>query len=536
RDTARTVAGIATGVLRIEAQTTNTTGDPRGTYVIDVSQTAPIDAFTINVMQDRGRAHYDMTAVEPKGLYLPVAYYGNGSVRKRYPMLKDVHYLLVTLRTLDSEDLNNTNATWTIKSVKPVNGYQFGGTGYFKDATVVSTATEHYTYTDVDGKPQSASLKVRYLQVKVPAVAPADVKNPAAGTYPLVGGYNYFDLTSDGTDLGNSGNPSEYKSVRIKVGYDTKSILMYSWYRGTYGYSTESGGSKAMLKAAVNYSLAGTVPVEGFTKKLVAVTEGLATQMPVTHGVPAAVAATTPPDIVILGLDNRFGSDAGTVMCNYINKGGVVILLSDGYYTASLKDNVAYIASRVVSNSTATTKLTSAANGGVGAIYDGGAGSIYPFLSTGDNAPAADDPILNGPFGNLRDKQWGEDGSATGFVKGITASDPVIVYSRDTKSRNNAGTDRGVSMFRSANKGFFFVGDGGFLSQASRSVGTNAIEPFAITATGQPTTRNYGYGYAAVVYNACLFANVMYWAIDYAQFYGPNSTTKAVGDYAPWFQ
>jgi hypothetical protein len=208
--------------------------------------------------------------------------------------------------------------------------------------------------------------------------------------------------------------------------------------------------------------------------------------------------------------------------------------MSDGYYANSLKDNVATIVSSVIVGN--TTTLKSATNGLTGVTYNGGAGTIYPFLPTGDNAPAADDPILNGPFGDLRDKRWGEDASATGFVTGITASHPVIVYSRDTEARNGNGTGRGVTMLRSSNKGLFFVGDGGFISQYSRTMGTDIIEPFGIDSKKRPTTRSYGYGYGYKVYNAALFANVIYWAIDYAQFYGNNSTTRADGDYKPWFE
>jgi hypothetical protein len=563
-DLSTSATGITTGALYVEANETNTTGALRGTYFIDVKEVKPIDDFTIEVSQDVGRNIYEIVAATPAGLYLPVAYYANGTtvngsrVRKRYPLLNGVHYLDVTLRTLASDNLNSGSTSWVVKSAKKVNGYEFSDTGFFKDATKDPDKTIAYNYTDDDGKPQTASIKVRDFHVKVRAVYSPDPSNPQAGTFPLLGGYDFFDLTTEGTDLMNSGAVTGFSSVRIKVGYDLKQLTTYSWYRGYFGYSTECGGSKTMLNSTYNFSLTGTVPVEGFVKKQPARSEYLGAVMGTNHALVKAINTTainagTAPDIVLLALNFRFDSSSAPVVWNYIKNGGVVIMLSDGYYKSSLKDNVEQVVYRVVKDGAtppATPSISSLTGSGKNWLYDGGGGTIYPFPAKGetyDNSPDITDPILNGPFLDLRGRQWGDDVSATGFVTGLTASDPVVIYTRDSDERNKdasaghsnyGGTGkRGTTLFRSTKYGFLYVADGGFISQHSYTLGNTGREPFYIDRQGRPVivTRFGGTLPRRPVYNSYVFGNIMAWAIDYAQFYGVNSKTKATGDYAPWF-
>jgi hypothetical protein len=91
-------------------------------------------------------------------------------------------------------------------------------------------------------------------------------------------------------------------------------------------------------------------------------------------------------------------------------------------------------------------------------------------------------------------------------------------------------------MFRDKDLGLFYVGDGGFLSEEAKQYRSQTIEPFWINSNGMPMAKpSYGVngGGAGVqnVYNSYIFANMMYWAIDYSEFHGPH---KAKGDYTFW--
>src|SRR5690606_8487751 len=98
-------------------------------------------------------------------------------------------------------------------------------------------------------------------------------------------------------------------------------------------------------------------------------------------------------------------------------------------------------------------------------------GAVYPILSN-------DEAILSGPFGDLHNANWGQDGSPTLYIKDIP-EDQIEVYSRN--SINNNPNVEGVSMFRHKTKNVFYVGDIGFISnqRANGMYGTISIEPFA---------------------------------------------------------
>ncbi len=82
----------------------------------------------------------------------------------------------------------------------------------------------------------------------------------------------------------------------------------------------------------------------------------------------------------------------------------------------------------------------------------GGAGAVYPLAN-------ANDPILNGPFGDVRGKNWGEDASTT---VAITSNvNGVIPYSY-AQPINNTTTYSGITGFRHSNLNLVWFGDGGF--------------------------------------------------------------------------
>ena len=136
------------------------------------------------------------------------------------------------------------------------------------------------------------------------------------------------------------------------------------------------------------------------------------------------------------------------------------------------------------------------------------------------------DPVLNGPFGDISEYQWGEDASLYCYVVGIPENDiHTSIYSKDYKLNKrgelNNGTE-GVSAFKyqSDSYNLVFVGDGGFNSQSGHD-NSQTICPFWYDMdTYEPIAKpNYSPGsskYPTPVYNSQMFCNIFAWAIDRA--------------------
>lgn len=165
-----------------------------------------------------------------------------------------------------------------------------------------------------------------------------------------------------------------------------------------------------------------------------------------------------------------------------------------------------------------------------------------------DDGYTINDIILNGPFGDIRNKYWGVDTHNTVLAANLPIGEgasEVTLYS-GRQAANSATPAEGTEapMFKHNSLNFFWIGDGSFLSTPQNtslgwSLGTNA-EPFAtvnIEPQNNPNSLfNYNYypmpkpkyGYAGngfatgdnPVYNAPLFANLMAWALRQSEFYG----------------
>lgn len=78
-------------------------------------------------------------------------------------------------------------------------------------------------------------------------------------------------------------------------------------------------------------------------------------------------------------------------------------------------------------------------------------------------------------------------------------------------------------MFRHPNKPFFFMGEGGFISNPQRFIGgsyhgSNVYCPFAIDRNYSAIPRtNYTTNNNETVHNSEIFGNILAWAIDQAE-------------------
>ncbi|PVH25157.1 hypothetical protein DC487_09515 [Sphingobacterium corticibacter] len=229
----------------------------------------------------------------------------------------------------------------------------------------------------------------------------------------------------------------------------------------------------------------------------------------------SATNTTNRPDIVILGYDMiSIRPAVAQALNNYLNDKGVVIMMLQDAANANTQSffNTMFGVSNIGTNSSGT------------------AGAMYPIEGTNPN-----DEILNGPFGDVRGRHWGEDAGTTLGITNLPLSQ-ITVYSYGNAINRSSVASR-VTMFKHNTKHFFYIGDGGFVSYNGGS--SNTICPFNYDAVAKrPLPKSYGNsgnGYAAGsfgAYNSMLIANVMAWAVEKAELNGVR-TWKYAGPPTP---
>lgn len=219
-------------------------------------------------------------------------------------------------------------------------------------------------------------------------------------------------------------------------------------------------------------------------------------------------------------------SDAGArLLMEYLDKGGVVV----AFLQEALSEQT--IARYLFNNNSITSQ-------------DGGAaGHVFPFpahpILVGQGTEAQreilrkfeGDPIVNGPFGDVRDKQWGEDASVTRALSNFPATDPNVTiysYARNISTTGTVSTSTNVTGYKyeSATRNLVWFGDGGFMSSdydplyPYNGVPTNTsniICPFKWDAATMFPIPKPNYGVSSVrwdVYNSIAFCNIMAWAVE----------------------
>lgn len=301
-------------------------------------------------------------------------------------------------------------------------------------------------------------------------------------------------ITSD-----SQGGVSTTCSVNVVVVIPKKTVL-HIGLETAYGYSAYTGPSRSLMDSPTNFGTTASsiVKYEGFAHTSLG-------NSPSSTALQTAL--NNKPDIVVIGYNyTPNATDAGYI-ASYLNKKGVVIAMTDDTGTAQ------NLFRGIFSDPT------------ISASYGGGAGSVYALTNT-------DDPILNGPFGDVRGKNWGEDASTTVNMLGLTSGFVPYSYAQPI---NSTTTRTGISGLRNTSLNFIWFGDGGFLSNENANgnqYSSNTIEPFVAPSTGGyfPVQKS-AYGYAGNGYttggmqvqNSILFANMIAWAIKQAEFNGINT-------------
>ncbi|OBS11452.1 hypothetical protein ATE49_10780 [Elizabethkingia miricola] len=288
----------------------------------------------------------------------------------------------------------------------------------------------------------------------------------------------------------------------------------------TYGYALEQGRSWAFLNAKENFGNLSTslVKMAPWTPGGGAWIGGNATDDKTENWVNYSATTTgdnniinkinpadasKKPDIIILGYDVLYIRPAvATALLDYINNNGIVIML--------LQDSVGPENRSFFNSLFGVSNITLDSNGSGGAMY--------PLVGTNSN-----DKILNGQVGDARGQYWGEDAGTTLGIVNVPLSQ-VTVYSYG-QAINRTGSNSGITMFKHNTKNFFYIGDGGFVSNGDLT--SAVICPFNYDATTKrPLPKPYGdagNGYTArskSAYNSVVMGNIMVWAARTSEFNG----------------
>ncbi|MDQ1095623.1 MULTISPECIES: hypothetical protein [Chryseobacterium] len=370
-----------------------------------------------------------------------------------------------------------------------VNGVYKVGTALTSSNTITLpvnvTALGSYTVTTntVDGISFSASGTFT-------ATGNQNIMLNGAGT-PTSTAIKKLTITSD-----SQGGVSKSCNVNVIVVIPKKILLTIGTSPNEYGYNfSGTAASNGLITTTANYgTLANSiVKYEGWDQ----IING--TNAPSAAQLTGWTTGSNPVDIIVIGYSWAASTTEAQILANYIAKGGVVLAFSES--TGGMQNLL-----RIVFDASVSTGSVNSA----GALY---------------KLPLTNDSILNGPFGDIRGLQWGEDASSTTYATGLPSSE-ITVYSGDTNisTANPAGTIGRVTAFRHNTLNFIWVGDGGFNSNNGGT--SDTICPFVLNANNFPVFKpNYGNGaatYKMNVYNSIFTANAFAWALDKAEHNGIN--------------
>lgn len=295
----------------------------------------------------------------------------------------------------------------------------------------------------------------------------------------------------------NSESNSATCKAFIDVALTPKKILTLGTYSGVYGYAfsgSPSNGlglsqSAKLIKTAANFGLLENSIVK--VENIIVNDDNIGDYTPTAAQLKTELDAM--PAVVILGVYYTPDDASCQHFVDYLAKGGVLL--------AFLEFGGSELINQTIFGNKSITSTTINAGGAVYAL------------------PYNNDEILNGPFGDIRGKQWGEDATATRAFSNIPAGS-IISYSTgdDMTQTATANTDK-LTMFRHTSLNYLYCGDGGFNSGYSDFIYRYAY-PFRVDESNnnKPIPRAvYGRGTTYNVYNSVLTANAIAWGLKKAQ-------------------
>lgn len=316
------------------------------------------------------------------------------------------------------------------------------------------------------------------------AVGKKTIKLRGQGT-PTTYDYKYLTITT------NSTSSNTTCSAEFIIVLPMKGIFSFGYYENAAGYLGQTGSDlRKMMDAPQNFGEQddSKVKLERYSETQ--------TFHPFTilSGLNAYNANTikqrldTKPDIVFTGFDLDLSAKAtlASYLVDYVKAGGVLIFICERQAMSKAFFEALY-PGRTISYYWTTTNTLS-------------------FYNT-------DNDFLNGPFGDIKSKLWGNDTAGATALSGIPAEDIEVL------STNSNGYPL---IFKHKKYNLIYIGEGGFNAMASTDPGSTVSYPFAIDGQGTPVTRT-GFYNKTTVENSRFMANVLAWAVYQAQFHGINT-------------
>ncbi|MDR1543760.1 MAG: hypothetical protein LBS50_04985 [Prevotellaceae bacterium] len=348
----------------------------------------------------------------------------------------------------------------------------------------------------------------------------------------------------------NSTTSTVVCEVTVQVVMRPKKILVYGTASG-YGYNfaganaanaADNGGTYEFVRDTRNF---GTLPESVVPIEMLTLINGSNSNLNINdlngvHGSAPNYSAATQklaeylsknnpdrPDIIYIAYnagwlnykDNK-NRTVGQILADYCKEGNLLILFGDNNASGELAPGMG--TSNVASS--LWTQFMQALFGRTGIQIrnwqDDPAGAMSTsltgrcFMFSNINHPA-----LNGPFGDIRGKYWGEDASYPQVATGLNVNDLYLISDSYDWSEGRDRTTSGYTIFASKDYPFIFIGDGGFMSHdgtPKSAIDTwRTICPFKLDATHFPKPKpDYGGGANRfAVYNSIFFANVITWGL-----------------------
>lgn len=282
---------------------------------------------------------------------------------------------------------------------------------------------------------------------------------------PVAGGIHEYSLTS------NSSSGSVTCSHRVTFVYRTMRVLGLGSGLYQIGTASNSEASRAIVTSSQNFGPNGTVKVENFVIVNGATGQGNTLRNNINNN---------NIDIIIIGY-------------NYLPNAASREILND--FVKNRKGALIHSQENDASGAAALMNLISG-----GSVTVGNVSQTYynPSLSV-------DDPILNGPFKDVRGLAMGADVNNSFYVANLPSNLIKLQTSNSDPNR--------VHLLRHETLGYLYCGDSGWTAGTPTNSSTTTW-PAKITSSGQPLEKSYSGG---TVYNSFFYANAVAWAIKYVQ-------------------
>ena len=312
-------------------------------------------------------------------------------------------------------------------------------------------------------------------------------------------------LYASGTPIGVTGKETytatyDSHSVNFDIYfvYRAMRIGAQSNYNGSSAsYNLSNIGDSIRTTAAngrANFGQNGTIPTAGITF------EPLTT---IGTGTLATFLNSNNYDIFITQYNNNtWNANDVNAAINFVNNGGVLFVSAQPTSSLTGSNSVRHVMASLFGTSLIPYGGSSNfPRFEAGNAFSGTGGCIY-------QANGIDDPVLNGPFGDIRNRYLGED-----YNNGATLVGSIPTAIELARGANSGGNPT-VFVLRHPTKGFFWAGDGGFFSPGdtrylNQTGGTTNINKYRPTQPQGYTGTNEG------VYNGTFLFNFFAFAIKF---------------------